>query len=147
MASKRTGTLVEMRLPLFDDYDRDRKNANPPRWHANDHMPKPAFPGPAVEPEYDNIRLTGLQYAIFELMKDGRWRTFSDIHFAIQRGSENGIAAMLRNLRHKSRGRHTVNKKRKGDKHKGLWEYQLIVNPKTRIRPQPSEVSNKQVNP
>jgi hypothetical protein len=92
------------------------------------------FPGASFDPELDEPRLTGLQLSVFELMKDGVFRTHGEIKELIGRGSENGIAAMLRGLRSKEHGHHTVNKQRRGDPKSGLWEYQVIPNPRS-IRP------------
>lgn len=93
---------------------------------------KKKFAGPAFDAELDEVRLTGLQLAIFNLMKDGVFRTHGEIKEAIGRGSENGIAAMLRSLRSKKHGHHTVNKQRRGEPTNGLWEYQLIINPRSK---------------
>lgn len=119
-------------MPLFDFLDRDIKAANPTRFEVAARKRRPRFPGPSFDPVVDEVRLTGLQSAIFELMRDCQWRTFSQIKAKINRGSENGIAAMLRNLRSKARGKHTVNKRRVGNPEHGLYEYQLIVNPRTK---------------
>lgn len=119
--------------PLLDYLDRDRKEANPTRWEAAAQVPGSQFPGPAVDIEFDEARLTGLQLAVFNLMKDAKWRTHSEIKAAIGRGSENGIAAMLRNLRSPKRGRHAVNKRRRGDPTKGLYEYSLAVNKRSSL--------------
>lgn len=107
--------------------DSDRRAANPTRWEAAAQVPRSDFPGSSVSRQLDDARLTGLQKAVFDLMKDGVWRTHSEIKFAIRRGSENGISAMLRNLRSPKRGSHTVDKRRRGDPKIGLWEYRLIV--------------------
>lgn len=120
-------------LLLFDFADRDRRNANPTRWKAAAQVPKSQFPGPVVDRELDDERLTGLQKAVFDLMHDGQWRTHSEMKASIGRGSENGIAAVLRGLRHKSRGSHTVNKRRRGNEKNGLWEYQLIANMRSKL--------------
>lgn len=131
MRCERTGKLVEQ--PLFDWADKDRRDANPTRFEAGALVSKSAFPGPAVDPELDDVRLTGLLREVFKLMQDGQWRTFKEIQTAIGRGSEAGISAMLRNLRSKSRGSHKVDRQRRGEPKSGLFEYRLIVNTKSRI--------------
>lgn len=131
MAKHKVKDLVEM--PLFDHFLRkDRTDANYPQFQSG--STKPEFTGPDLEEQFDNERLVGLQRAVFVCMRDGKWRTFRQIRFEIGRGSENGIAAMLRGLRRKDRGSHTVKKKRLGDPTDGLWSYRLIFNSRS-IRP------------
>lgn len=132
VASKKR--IVPQEFPLFDWLDKEVKKANPSGAEVQHRKPKPRFPGPAYDQEFDEIRLTGLQWAVYDLMKDGIYRTHSEIKAIIGRGSENGISAMLRNLRHKSRGKHTVNKRRRGNPELGLYEYQLLTNLNSRVK-------------
>lgn len=128
----------EPSYPLFDWIERsvsaDRKRTNPTRWKAARAVPQSQFPGKDIDIEFDEERLRGLQSAVYIVMKDGKYRTFSEIKSETKKGSETGIAATLRGFRHKSRGAHIVNKRRRGDPKKGVWEYQLIVNKKTQAR-------------
>ena len=123
-------------LPLFDWLE---KEASKPQ-AAPVKRPKgrPAKPRPSrtgYDPVYDGVRLSRLQYQIFECMKDEQWRTFAEIWTVIKRGSENGIAASLRALRSKDSGSHTVKKRRRGRPELGLYEYKLIVNTASNVRP------------
>lgn len=119
--------------PLFDFITEDRNRANPSGAAVQHRQPPPQFPGPSYVQELDQIRLSRLQFAVFQLMRDCQWRTHSEMKAAIGFGSETGIAAMLRGLRHKENGKHFIDKRRRGNPEDGLFEYQLIVNPRTRI--------------
>lgn len=81
------------------------------------------FDGADIVPERDNKRLTKQYDAIFNLMKDGKWRTLNQI--ASQLGyPEASISAQLRHCRKPRNGGHTLNRKYVGD---GLYKYQLII--------------------
>lgn len=119
-------------MTLFDDDIRDfanedRKKANPTRWEATKASP-PLVNGPGYIREFDEARIKGATKLVFDLMKDKQFRTLSQIHRAINKGSEAGISATLRNFRKERYGLHTVNRRRTGDPKNGLFEYQLIVN-------------------
>lgn len=91
----------------------------------------PIFDGRTFDPVKDEIRLKGQLARVFNCMKDGRYRTLSEIRYDLSceglrpKDSEAGISARLRDLRKKRWGSHVVNRRRRG---KGLWEYQVIVN-------------------
>lgn len=85
------------------------------------------FNGPDYNPQYDKVRLTGQILRVFNCMKDGKWRTFKEIK-NITGDPEPSISAQLRHLRKFKFGMHTINKRPRGDRSKGLFEYQLIVN-------------------
>lgn len=76
---------------------------------------------------WDWKRLTGQIQRIFELMCDEHWRTLREIS-VLTGAPESSVSAQLRHLRKKHFGKHTVNKRRKGDPTRGLFEYQVIVN-------------------
>ena len=82
------------------------------------------FDGSDYEPELDQSRLTGQIQKIYDLMKDGNWRTLEEIESQIDE-PQSSISAQLRNLRKIRFGAHTINKQRRGDRTKGLFEYQL----------------------
>jgi len=81
------------------------------------------FNGPEYIPARDNIRLGKQITAIYELMKDGAWRTLEGIHRATGE-PEASISAQLRHLRKARFGGHTVNRRHIGS---GLFEYQLVI--------------------
>lgn len=84
------------------------------------------FSGPAYDPALDRKRLTGQLQRIYALMKDGRWRTLSEIHEATGAPPQS-VSAPLRHLRKTRFGSHTVEKRRRGDPSDGLWEYRVEV--------------------
>lgn len=86
----------------------------------------PEFNGPEYEPGLDKERLTNQLDRIKDLMLDGAWRTLSEIE------SETGdpaasISAQLRHLRKKRFGSHIVDKRRRGRREDGLFEYRVIA--------------------
>jgi hypothetical protein len=89
------------------------------------------FDGATYEPAHDRERLSTQYERVYALMRDGRWRTLSEIHAAVG-GSEAGISARLRDLRKAERGGHTVDRRRRGNPADGVHEYRLVVNGGTR---------------
>lgn len=88
--------------------------------------PVPHFDGPAYEPEFDHARLTGQILRVWDLMRDGHWRTLQEI--ADRTGDPPAsISAQLRHLRKKRFGLHTVERRSRGDRVAGLWEYRVLV--------------------
>lgn len=85
------------------------------------------FNGPCFDQKHDGTRLTGQIVRVFNLMRDGKWRTLDEI--ATATGDPHAsISAQLRHLRKERFGGHTVEKRSRGERIHGLWEYQLIVN-------------------
>jgi hypothetical protein len=84
------------------------------------------FPGSDYVAEHDQIRLTGQILRVFNLMKDGKFRTLHEIEAATG-DPQASISAQLRHLRKDRFGGYQVNKRRRGDPKQGLFEYQLIV--------------------
>ena len=84
------------------------------------------FDGPAYDPEHDKLRLTGQIERVYLAMKDGRWRTLSEIEH-ITRDPAASISAQLRHLRKEKFGSHEVEKRARGDRSRGLWEYRLCA--------------------
>jgi len=72
----------------------------------------------------DCERLTGQVGRVFELMRDGKWRSLSQIMHRVRGTSEAGISARIRDLRKEKWGMHTVEHRRLAG---GLWEYRLLV--------------------
>lgn len=85
------------------------------------------FNGADYVPERDNARLINQHQTIFNLMKDGNWRTLSRIS-KVTGFPESSISAQIRHLRKARFGGHTVNRRHVKN---GLYEYQLQVNEKT----------------
>jgi hypothetical protein len=85
--------------------------------------PSKAFDGKTYQPERDHDRLTGQLERVFNLMRDGRWRTIPAIAYEV-RGSESSVSARLRDFRKAKYGGHTVQRERV---RKGLYMYRVIV--------------------
>ena len=84
------------------------------------------FDGSDIVPEVDQPRLSGQLLKLFNLMKDGKFRTLSEIQRLTGIGQASA-SAQLRNLRKDRFGGHTVLKQRRGDDNDGLFEYQLAL--------------------
>jgi hypothetical protein len=91
----------------------------------NDLFNQPDFDGSNYVIDLDKARLTGQIKRVYDLMSDKQWRTLNQIAY-ITKDPHASISAQLRNLRKERFGGHAINKRRKGDKDQGLWEYQLI---------------------
>ncbi len=87
--------------------------------------------GSTYEPEHDSVRLGRQALAVFELMRDGSWRTLREITEAIGVGSEAGVSARLRDFRKARFGGNAVNRQRRGEESLGVFEYQLIIGGKS----------------
>jgi hypothetical protein len=72
----------------------------------------------------DQDRLSKQHVKVFNLMKDGVFRTLPQISDLL-REPPASVSAQLRHLRKPAFGSHTVNKKYEGN---GLFSYQLIIN-------------------
>jgi hypothetical protein len=100
------------------------------------------FDGETFDPRLDGLRLTNELGAVKLVMSDARWRTYDEIQEVIVLGSGKyfplqSISARLRDLRKAKFGRHTVERRRRGNPKAGLWEYRLILRKRT-IPRQPS---------
>ena len=84
------------------------------------------FAGSDYVPELDDKRLRGQVKAIYDLMRDGIWRTLGEIEKALEY-PQASISAQLRHLRKEKFGSNTVNRRRKGKREEGLIEYQLLI--------------------
>jgi hypothetical protein len=91
-------------------------------------LPHPVrFDGDDYVPERDNPRLTGQILRVFDVMKDGVWRSLAEICADIEMATghhdpEASISAQLRHLRKKRFGSYTIERKHEGD---GLYRYRL----------------------
>lgn len=83
------------------------------------------FAGSDYAPERDNARLTGQILRVFEFLSDGNWHTLREI--AAGTGApEASASAQCRNLRKKEFGSHVIEKRNRGDRSLGLFEYRLL---------------------
>ena len=85
------------------------------------------FDGSDVVKKLDNPRLEKGITRIFNYMKGERWLTLETISESTSIG-ESSVSAQLRNMRKDRFGGHTIEKRRKGERTSGLWEYKLIIN-------------------
>lgn len=85
------------------------------------------FNGSDYNPKTDNARLSGQIQRIFNLMKDQKWRTLSEIE-GVTKDPQASISAQLRNLRKERFGSHVVEKINIGDPERGLFAYKLVPN-------------------
>jgi hypothetical protein len=83
------------------------------------------FDGETYEPEHDQARLTGQMARVWEVMRDGTWRTFHEIQEQTGDRSDAAISARLRDLRKTEFGGYTVERRSRGDRARGLWEYRV----------------------
>ena len=86
------------------------------------------FNGPDYDPALDKARLTGQILRVYEVMQDQNWRSLREIA-NITGDPEASISAQLRHLRKVKFGEQEVNRRRRGERSQGLFEYQLIPNP------------------
>lgn len=112
---------------FFDDMQEELKMFT--LFEALDHEPA-RFNGPVYEPEFDQARLTGQILRVYDTIKNGEWLTLDDIHTRIIRTCEKydpqpSISAQLRHLRKARFGGYTIEKRPRGERGNGLWEYAL----------------------
>jgi hypothetical protein len=86
---------------------------------------RPDFDGPAYDPEHDRNRLASQLGRIYDCMRDGRWRTLTEIRQQTT-DSEASISAQLRHLRKPRFGTYRVERRHRGDPGKGLYEYRVL---------------------
>jgi hypothetical protein len=92
--------------------------------HMSGNDPIPHFDGETYRPVRDHGRL-GEQYTrIFNLMKDGEWRTLPSIE-EITGDPTSSISARLRDMRKEKFGSHNVERKYVAN---GLFTYRLLIN-------------------
>lgn len=85
------------------------------------------FDGKTFSPEFDQERLRGQSLRVFGLMRDGQWRTLEEIHFETGDPTAS-ISARLRDYRKEKFGSHIVERRSRGIREHGVFEYRLIVN-------------------
>lgn len=82
------------------------------------------FNGPEYDDARDLVRLSHQHERIFELMRDGAWRTLAEIS-DITGDPPASVSAQLRHLRKPRFGAHLVEREHVG---RGLYRYRLIEN-------------------
>ena len=84
------------------------------------------FDGPTFESEFDAERLGKQSRRVFDVVKDGHWRTLEEIGEATGDRSTASISARLRDFRKPQFGSFTVNRRARGERSNGLFEYQVV---------------------
>lgn len=87
----------------------------------------PDFQGSDYVRAHDHLRLGAQILRVAQAMQDGQWRTLGEIA-QITSDPEASVSAQLRHLRKPKFGEHTVEKRARGDRDRGCFEYRLIVN-------------------
>jgi hypothetical protein len=82
------------------------------------------FDGADYSPDRDNCRLTGQILRVWEVMRDGQWRTLRQIADKTN-DPEASISAQLRHLRKDRFGAHQIEREYINN---GLYKYRLIIN-------------------
>lgn len=82
-----------------------------------------AFDGATYEPKRDYVRLKGQMLRVFEIMKDGRWHTLSELSTKVE-GSEAGVSARLRDLRKSRFGSRQIERDHVSH---GLFRYRMVL--------------------
>ena len=83
------------------------------------------FNGSNYDPALDDARLKTQMGKVYLIMKDGRWHTLQEIHLATGE-PEASVSAQLRHLRKQRFGGYIVDKRHRGERCHGLFEYQLL---------------------
>jgi len=86
------------------------------------------FSGDTYQPEHDRDRLARQLGRVREAMKDQEWRTLWEIQ-ALTGDPLQSVSARLRDFRKERFGSHTLNRRRRGEPSRGLFEYQLVLRP------------------
>lgn len=89
-------------------------------------LPGPDFDGATYQREFDFSRLTGQIRRIYDCMRKGRWLTLEEIA-SVTGDPPASISAQLRNLRKARFGGHIIEKRARGDRERGLFEYKLLT--------------------
>lgn len=83
------------------------------------------FDGITYDSKLDYRRLSGQLRRVFSVMVKGGWYTLSEIAAHTGDASEAAISARLRDLRKPKFGGFQIERQRRGDAKRGLWEYRL----------------------
>lgn len=86
---------------------------------------KPDFNGPAYDPEHDKDRLTKQIGRVYSFMIKGGWHTLDEIA-QVTGDPPASISAQLRHLRKERFGSYIVERRSRGERSHGLFEYRLL---------------------
>ena len=83
------------------------------------------FDGPTFDPKHDAERLGAQLAKVRDLMADGAWRTLDEIGVAVFVPGAS-VSARLRDLRKEKFGAFTVERRARGERSSGLFEYRVV---------------------
>lgn len=83
------------------------------------------FDGKTYDPKFDRDRMENLLGRVWDALAGFRWWTLAELKTECG-GSEAGVSARIRDLRKPRFGGHIVERRRRGDPSRGLWEYRLV---------------------
>ncbi len=83
------------------------------------------FDGSDYEPAHDDLRLLNQFDRIKEVMSDSQWRTLEEIS-RVTGDSTASISAQLRHFRKEKHGSYIVEKRNRGHRKHGLFEYRML---------------------
>ena len=86
----------------------------------------PDFDGATYDRDLDKLRLTGQTHRVFDLMRDGEWRTLAEIEETTH-DPQASISARLRDLRKHKFGGFNVQRRHRGNQNRGLYEYRVAA--------------------
>lgn len=89
--------------------------------------PVPEFDGATYDHDRDHLRLGAQAQRVVDLMRDGQWRTLSEIATATG-DPEASVSARLRDLRKPKFGRHDIGRRQRDESMPGLYEYRWQPN-------------------
>ena len=84
------------------------------------------FDGVTYNHKFDYARLNKQAQNVYRLMCDGKWRTLQEISDAVK-APQASVSARLRDLRKPKFGGFLVNRRARGMREKGLFEYQVVT--------------------
>lgn len=85
----------------------------------------PLIDGSTYDAKFDADRLGDQSRRVWELMRDGNWRTLREISVAVC-SPEASVSARLRDLRKPRWGGWVVERRRRGEAERGLFEYRVL---------------------
>lgn len=92
----------------------------------------PRYDGDVYDPALDDSRLDTQLGQVWEVISDGEWRTLDEISQKMPgRAPHASVSAQLRHLRKKRFGAHIIEKRPRGDRSNGLFEYRLADHEET----------------
>ena len=88
------------------------------------------FDGKTYERREDLVRLNRLLWAVYEVMQSGRWLTLEELSSRVGvPHTQTSLSARLRDFRKAKFGGNQVESRRRGDAHRGVFEYRLNLRP------------------